>query len=94
MGDDDDEDDVMKLLQLLCKWSYRRVCARTCASVRPLQTCHDYAQSVTAVNTNLNSIKTGVKAKVLSYPILPDFQNSVAFWEIPRLLPFVLLERT
>jgi hypothetical protein len=34
------------------------------------------------------------KVKVLSYPVFPDFQKSIAFWKAPRLLSFVLLVRS
>jgi hypothetical protein len=34
-----------------------------------------------------------VFVKVLFYPMLPDFQNSPAFWKVPRLRPFVFLVR-
>ena len=58
-----------------------------------LQPYHDYAQSIRAVNKCLNLAQTDVTAKTVSYPILPEFQNSAAFWEDCRLLSFVLLVR-
>jgi len=33
------------------------------------------------------------KVKVLFYPVLPDFQKSIAFWKASRLRPFVFLVR-
>ena len=31
--------------------------------------------------------------KVFSYPLIPNFRNSIAFWKFPRLWPLVLLSK-
>jgi len=34
-----------------------------------------------------------VESTLPFYPVLPDFQKSTAFWNVPKLCPFVLLVR-
>ena len=41
---------------------------------------------------NVNHLKT--KLEVLFYQMLPDFLQSIAFWKVLRLRPFVLSVRT